>query len=61
MKSKMSEVNKIKCSNCGALLGESIRRFCEFCGFELYLQVKKENEPIKDNSSQKTSRRRHCC
>ena len=60
MNSKINEVNNMYCSNCGALLGESIRKFCEFCGFELNLQVKREDEPIKENNSQKSSRRR-CC
>ena len=65
MRSDGSEIRTVrlpnKCSNCGALFGENIRRFCELCGFEINLQVKKESEPIKGYSSQKPSRRRHCC
>ncbi len=50
----------MKCPNCEAIFDEVSDKFCEFCGFELSLQVKKSEESVKHNKNQVSSRRR-CC
>ncbi|MFX1597311.1 MAG: hypothetical protein ACFFBK_14735 [Promethearchaeota archaeon] len=50
----------MECPNCGAILNEGIKNFCEFCGFKIKIDIEERNEPLMQEKVRKVSRRR-CC
>lgn len=50
----------MKCPNCGAKLGDTNQKYCEFCGMELININDKRKEEVKVKSSSSRFKRR-CC
>lgn len=48
------------CPNCKAELNDINQNFCEFCGYDLNIEVKNSNE-LENHKTSKSFSRRHCC